>query len=467
MKKIFTVISTALFLGMIFTGFSPSFDGRAVVAGKGELPAGLFGKTVGYLPGDSVSVVNPANGESVDILVLGSLDPSEGVAILMSPEAAAALKIEKDANNLVKLTKRTGKVDEQVYGTATIAQDSSSEKAVDPVMPSVTEAAVPENTADSALSETAAATVSAPEAAPAVAAEIPAAVAADSALSETTAAPVAGMAESIPAETPSLAAVPAVANAGPALETVPVAAESVPEATSSAAAVEPVLSVAPVEAETPPAAVTADESVPVAAEPVPEAAPAAVAASESVSSEMFAEETPNTAVVVQDEPEVHLNAEETPAEVASVSEPEEAYAPIVLVPSASNPPAAEESAAAEPKKIEEPAVAVPDTVAKNDAGYENLQPAEVLDNYDSYIVPSLKELTSGKYYVQISVLKDSEHIKNIINTYKGNYPLVMVPLSNGTASQVLVGPLERDEYGTVLQKFKAAGFKDAFLRKIR
>jgi len=44
---------------------------------------------------------------------------------------------------------------------------------------------------------------------------------------------------------------------------------------------------------------------------------------------------------------------------------------------------------------------------------------------------------------------------------------VLVPLSTGTAYQVLLGPLGRDEYGTVLERFKAKGFKDAFVRKIR
>ena len=128
MKKILIFAGIFILSGLLFTGFSPSVDGRDKKKKKGELPSGLFGKTVGYLPGDSVSVVNPANGKTVDILVLGSLDPSQGVAILLSPEAAAELNIEKNVNNLVKLTKRTGKLDEQVYGRATIAKDEMAEK---------------------------------------------------------------------------------------------------------------------------------------------------------------------------------------------------------------------------------------------------------------------------------------------------------------------------------------------------
>ena len=81
---------------LLFCSFSPSLDGRAVVADSAMLPEGYFAKTVGYLPGDSILVSNFAAGKTIDILVVGSLDQSEGVAILLSPEAAAALGIVKN-----------------------------------------------------------------------------------------------------------------------------------------------------------------------------------------------------------------------------------------------------------------------------------------------------------------------------------------------------------------------------------
>lgn len=107
---------------LLFCSFSPSLDGRAVVADSAMLPEGYFAKTVGYLPGDSILVSNFAAGKTIDILVVGSLDQSEGVAILLSPEAAAALGIVKNSNVIVKLTKRSGELDEAVSGTAVIAQ---------------------------------------------------------------------------------------------------------------------------------------------------------------------------------------------------------------------------------------------------------------------------------------------------------------------------------------------------------
>ncbi len=108
----------------MFASFSPSLDGRAVVVDKGVFPQGLFAKTVGYLPGDVISVTNIAGDATVDILVIGALDPSEGVAIMLSPEAAEAMGIDSSANNIVKITKRSGQ-DEQVFGNAVISKSSA------------------------------------------------------------------------------------------------------------------------------------------------------------------------------------------------------------------------------------------------------------------------------------------------------------------------------------------------------
>ncbi len=109
---------------LMLTSFSPSLDGRAVVVEEGVMPSGLFAKTVGYLPGDIISVSNVAQNKTVDLLVIGALDASEGVAILLTPEAADACGIEKDSNSIVKITKRNGQED-RVYGNAVISGDSA------------------------------------------------------------------------------------------------------------------------------------------------------------------------------------------------------------------------------------------------------------------------------------------------------------------------------------------------------
>ena len=129
MKKIKKIAFCALVSAFVsttslFAAARPSVDGHAVVADAGSMPKGLFAKTVGYLPGDSVSVTNPYTGTTINVLVLGSIDPSEGVAILLSPEAADRLGIRRGANVQVKITKRVGEVDEAVSGSAVIADDT-------------------------------------------------------------------------------------------------------------------------------------------------------------------------------------------------------------------------------------------------------------------------------------------------------------------------------------------------------
>ena len=91
------------------------------------MPQGVFAKTVGYLPGDSIGVTNLTNKTTIDVLVIGALDPSEGVAILLSPEAAKLLNIEKDSNHIVKITKRSGQLDQAVSGTAVIGSVQKTE----------------------------------------------------------------------------------------------------------------------------------------------------------------------------------------------------------------------------------------------------------------------------------------------------------------------------------------------------
>ncbi|QTQ13833.1 hypothetical protein HRQ91_04805 [Treponema parvum] len=474
MKKIFIHIITVLLAGMFFMGFSPSVDGRAVVADKDVLPAGLFCKTIGYLPGDSVNVINPVNGRSADILVLGSLDPSEGVAILLSPEAATELGIEKNANNLVKLTKRTGGMDEQVFGTATIARGEGEK-----------------------IAETA-------EAEPFVSETVDAETVGEG---ETIFAPLETVEdvniaeednEDIEVEEISTEEIPPVekvltedvllASSDTNVESEKVDDEVVNDimppsdisdsaVKADAVTVDGENNIVPVEeavsdAEMPDTAKN-DMLAAETAEPVPETAESSV---EPVLEEPFIAEEIPPSVIAAEEP---VNPDETPGSAVfeepevSVIVPEEdqgeVYAPIVLVPSTENPPDGKAPKPVEKDDYAENAFAkTPQEEAPfKDTDSKTATAPVSTEEFASYTVASLNDLKSGKYYVQISVLKEPENIRKLINTYKGNYPLVMVPLASGGANQMLVGPLERDEYNTVLAKFKANGFKDAFLRKIR
>ena len=200
-----------------------------------------------------------------------------------------------------------------------------------------------------------------------------------------------------------------------------------------------------------------------------------------VAKEEFVEETPVENVssidspVVTEEPEVESGLL-TEAETESDSE---AYEPIILVPAEPNPPVVEEETAEKTEVAPETTVSTEPAETKDEVAEETVPTptiekstnvvTEKADEYDfeKYTVPSIKQLKSKSYYVQIAVLSDKANIKVILDKYSSKYPITLVPMASGKATQVLVGPLSVDEYGTVLNRFKAYGYKDAFLRKIR
>ena len=108
MKKLSLLVALVITCSLVF-GFSvnPSMDGRAVVADNGIFPpGGYYGRAPGYLPGDTVIVTNHNNGFSIDVLILGSYDAYEGIAILLSPDAAEKLQIVKGKDTYVKVQKK-------------------------------------------------------------------------------------------------------------------------------------------------------------------------------------------------------------------------------------------------------------------------------------------------------------------------------------------------------------------------
>jgi len=593
MKKNFAVIAALFFCGALFTSFSPSLDGRAVVADDGVLPKGIFAKTVGYLPGDSISVTNLTNKSTVEILVIGAIDPSEGVAILLSPEAAGLLGVEKGSNSVVKITKRSGQLDEAVAGTAIIGEGANVEENREPAEESadadtdesvVTEAdesvEVEDNSGD-VIAETEKVEESVEDE------EIPAEN--DGVLEEN--ADVAEEKIEIPEEKSDVAEenteIPEenadisepIADNISEPENEEVEEKLNEEAVSEEAVSENNIGEEKIDEERideekideesadeekisePSADVLADseednervddylvqetpedisekvdggelsdieenepnpsenqddsekiaESVPeskyeepIASEKIDEDEPGAldndkddkIIAEDKIESQEAAEEmipapfeedsvateTPEKVYAdslsenIAPEPlkdDTELSEIETPAEEAVtetaapeiVEKPEENYTeeydPIVLVPTNPNPP--------EEVKIDADTEIAEYTENEKNVVAESDKSVKANDMYDfaENTVASLKELESGKYYVQIAVLKDSANIKSIFDKYYGKYPITLVPLAGGAARQVLIGPLSVDEYGTVMNRFKSYGYKDAFLRKIR
>ncbi|HAH60813.1 MAG TPA: hypothetical protein DCL73_01800 [Treponema sp.] len=530
MKNRIGIICAVIISCLVLASFSPSLDGRAVVADEGTFPQGLFAKTVGYLPGDSITVSNLSTKKTVDILVVGALDPSEGVAILLSPEAAFALGIEKNSNIIVKITKRSGQLDEAVSGTAVIANGTAaSADSTDTVaapadtseseVPADTTAAAPagtagETSADSAPAETAAVqpeekTETQPEPAPDESSAETITATETPAESEAAAPETEDVTASVPADekvdeglpaSDETAAVPSAVPAASAEDTETDAAretespadEKVDDTISSAAVPEtaPVPETVTVDenAADETEAVTGekiDEKIPPAEETAgPERTTDTTPPADESAAVPYAEEpgdrTPeagstDTAAervgeqpVVTDKPDAESErvnaaapAESAPSSAEDKVSSSDAYAPIILVPASPNPP----ETAAEP--VPETPSAAPAVPAQKPERETAPASAPSGGEFDRYVVPNLKALKSGTYYIQIGVYADESNIREVVRKYSGTYPITIVPLVSGKANQMMIGPLSVDEYAAVLERFKSYGFKDAFLRKIK
>ena len=529
-KNIFKILAVTAGC-LMFASFSPSLDGRAVVVDKGVFPQGLFAKTVGYLPGDIISVTNIAGDATVDILVIGALDPSEGVAIMLSPEAAEAMGIDSSANNIVKITKRSGQ-DDQVFGNAVISKSSAEiDDFDDEEFESIgaeqnsdafdnteneepeefeEEAAEEETFEEAAEDETeepeteiAEETEEEPEVPEAVEEAEEEEAFEEEVIEEEETADEEFEEEETPVEDAE------EENEEEAFE------DETPDAIEEAAEEETFeedkLDELPAEEESEEESVEEEpeEFEEEAAEPEIEEETAEeetveediLEEEESLEEEVFDEETPADIPEETTEAEDDVPAAETfeadelddlPAETETEPENEvseetieenetDEYEAIVLVPADANPPENEEDEVEDViseddiDAIDEEITLTP-LVEKTPAEPEEPKPEpeqeqeqepKAVTSYDRYMVPSLKNLESGKYYIQIAVYSSEDNILDVINKYGTNYPITIVPMAGGSSKQILIGPVTMDEYKVVLERFKSYGFKDAFLRKIK
>lgn len=489
MKKILSLVFAVFTVATIFAAARPSVDGRAVVCEEGEMPKGLFAKTIGYLPGDSVTVTNPANGTTVDVLVLGSIDSGEGVAILLSSEAAEKLLIKKDSNVQVKITRRTGSIDESVSGTAVLTEESEEnvsepeaeqniaeseenqdsvefEEAETPVEENkisesdseITECETPvedtetveqentepveENTGSKAESEV---LEEKPEDIENENSEV---FDADS-FDEESEAPAdeqeEDLSESVESEELS--------------ETEDTNTENSPELSEDDNS-EKIDAPAP-EAQKEPDGEIVDEKEPENLE----------TEEDSASPESFSEDIENAEAETSDDiTEDKEQSEHFESEALSKvddTEIAEEYAPIVLTPSALNPPETENENIEEESR-DEPLkeVFVPEQA---DGKVESVSVAEEnaeISGFESFVTTDA-ELKKGMYYLQIATLSNEENVANLTEKYGKKYPLALIKQENKNAYRVLVGPLNADEFGMIKERFESYGFKDAFLRKIK
>ena len=562
-KKIIGKVVILLAACFMFASFSPSLDGRVVVVDQGEFPQGLFAKTVGYLPGDIISVANITGDNTVDLLVIGALDPSEGVAIMITPEAAQAIGIEKDSNNIVKITKRSGQ-DERVYGTAVIAKQNLAQLNNESTYDETDEYGFEDETSE--INETEFEQSTNDENEPFTETE-------EDALSEETEEFEETLDTDEESETETEDSFEETdeesyedeieeseseefeetinENEEEYFEEEPTEEEFEEEFSeeNEESALEDSIEQEPFEEEpeeqieelvqTPLESEELDETqepyseeqiegieennetenteiyeeIPseefyeeeilddLVLEPLEEFSPTLLEEKkdeeiESEQTEPITEETSDAeiedvelteeSVELEDETETEAESENTESEefVEIEETKEEEYEAIVLIPTNSMPPVQnEEEKTEEPSQTETseektesfdelpaetPAEPDTDTEEKPEITEkpEVEQSTEVL-SYEKYMVGSLKDLESGKYYIQIATLSIDANIMEIVNKYSKNYPITIVPMAGGIRKQIMVGPLSVDEYAVVLERFRSYGYKDAFLRKIK
>ena len=460
MKKLFSGLLVFLLAVTMFADSKDVVEGVIEVADEGKFPAGHFGQAAGYLPGDSIFVSNPATGVTLQFLNLGTLDSAEGVAVLLSKESAKTLGLDQEKNVRCKLNMRYGSFDESVVGQAVIDESDAArmndkkENAelakADVEVPAEEKAAEPV-----AVEEIPAETVEAVAEETVPAAGVP--LIEEEEIAEETV-------EDIPAETEEAVAV-AVESEEEIIEDYEMDDEDFAGTKKAVEAPSPA-EIAEVEEEK---ENTAEEIVTeeaVAEEAVTEEA----VTEEAVTEETIAEEVPaeeKTAPVVEES--VLAEVETKPVEEEIVAEDEE-YAPIVLVPTEKVVP---ETTPAETVEIEstmssreETAVSVvpvAESAAENKIEVAETRTASPKTSFEKYIVESESLLPKNRWYVQIASYGNVENIEKTVSKYS-KYPLNLVPNGKG-AYRVIVGPLNEDEYASVLKKFKAFGFKDAFLRK--
>lgn len=499
MKKILSLVFAVFTVATIFAAARPSVDGRAVVCEEGEMPKGLFAKTIGYLPGDSVTVTNPANGTTVDVLVLGSIDSGEGVAILLSAEAAEKLLIKKDSNVQVKITRRTGSIDESVSGTAVLAEESEENVSEPETEQNIAETEENQNAVEFEEAETPVEENKISESDSEITeCETPVEDTETVELENTE--PVEENTGS-EAESEVLEEKPEdienenseVFDADSFDEESEVPSDEQKEEPSESVETEELSEPEDTNTENPPEPSEEDNSEKIDA-PAPEAQkepegeivdekePENLETEEnSAGPESFSEDIENAETETSDditedkEQSEHFESEAlSEVENTEISESAplaentaaEEYAPIVLTPSALNPPETENENIEEESRDEpQKEVFVPeqaDEKVESSAVEENA----VGSGFESFVTTDA-ELKKGMYYLQIATLSNEENVANLTEKYGKKYPLALIKQENKNAYRVLVGPLNADEFGMIKERFESYGFKDAFLRKIK
>lgn len=422
MKKFLSGILFLLISVFIFADSSASVEGVIEVAGKDELPAGYFGKAAGYLPGDSVSITNPNTGITLQILNLGTLDASGGIAILISEESAKSLGIERNSGVKVKLAPRSGYFDETVSGSAVLDEKTLPAEKAEPAVEAPSEPAVQAEPESAPQSAENVAVVAAETAAPVAVAGVPLIADTDDSGEEENAEVAAVEDEGeVPADEDN----PADESETPAEENVseddfsdeeklaaePVEEESTADEEPSVESVEEEAEPVIVEAPAPIEECEVPETDEAAADEIPEepyedyesVEDGFLESKEAVEQPSPAEESEEEAVAVEEPAPIEEETEDTP---------EEENAELVVV---EEPQAEEEPESPAEDEIEEEAVTVEEPAPiEEDSAVEENQVEEVSDPEEVVAEPSVEPEAQAEPEVQSSEETESSDYAPII-----------------------------------------------------
>lgn len=78
-------------------------------------------------------------------------------------------------------------------------------------------------------------------------------------------------------------------------------------------------------------------------------------------------------------------------------------------------------------------------------------------------IPLAGSLAKGSYYVQIASYTDPVNARKLVDSYGGKYPMIVEKVDGKL--KVCIGPVKKDEYGAIIERFRSLGFKGAFGRK--
>jgi hypothetical protein len=137
---------------------------------------------------------------------------------------------------------------------------------------------------------------------------------------------------------------------------------------------------------------------------------------------------------------------------------------IAVVPAGPKPPTAPTAALPADAEIA-PIGAVPK--ARSPKAYRR----RTMERTEHFSIPVIKKLEKGRYYVQLGAYDKALALESAVSRVSKvgrSYPLKVNPQGSKKAMyRLLIGPLNQGEAAAIVERFRRAGWKDAFVRSGR